>query len=142
MSVPLQLDELERSEREAQRLEAALEGRVRVLGDEGEIESERGSERGNNSPPGTAGGDAQNESAAGPRPPPKPSSPGAHTGSIQQQLKKPGAYGFLGALSHTFHGIVDVNPEATRRNTIGKTRDSIAQVLFSFPFLQLPYVSH
>ncbi|KAF9935434.1 Sorting nexin, cytoplasm-to-vacuole targeting pathway/endosomal sorting [Linnemannia zychae] len=32
------------------------------------------------------------------------------------------------ALSHTLHGIIDVDPEATRRNNIGKTRDAIAQL--------------
>ncbi|KAF9956557.1 Sorting nexin, cytoplasm-to-vacuole targeting pathway/endosomal sorting [Mortierella alpina] len=32
------------------------------------------------------------------------------------------------ALSHTIHGIIDVDPEATRRNNIGKTRDAIAQL--------------
>ncbi|KAF9300228.1 Sorting nexin, cytoplasm-to-vacuole targeting pathway/endosomal sorting [Mortierella antarctica] len=32
------------------------------------------------------------------------------------------------ALSHTIHGIIDVDPEATRRNNIGKTRDAIVQL--------------
>ncbi|KAF9102362.1 Sorting nexin, cytoplasm-to-vacuole targeting pathway/endosomal sorting [Mortierella sp. AM989] len=32
------------------------------------------------------------------------------------------------ALSHTLHGIIDVDPEATRRNNIGKTKDAIAQL--------------
>ncbi|KAF9585436.1 Sorting nexin, cytoplasm-to-vacuole targeting pathway/endosomal sorting [Lunasporangiospora selenospora] len=32
------------------------------------------------------------------------------------------------ALSHTIHGIIDVDPEATRRNNIGKTRDAIGQL--------------
>uniref|UniRef100_U9V033 PX domain-containing protein n=1 Tax=Rhizophagus irregularis (strain DAOM 181602 / DAOM 197198 / MUCL 43194) TaxID=747089 RepID=U9V033_RHIID len=31
-------------------------------------------------------------------------------------------------LSHTIHGIMDVDPEATRRNSIGKTRESIIQL--------------
>lgn len=34
----------------------------------------------------------------------------------------------MSALSHTLHGIMDADPEATRRNSIGKTRDSINQV--------------
>jgi len=38
------------------------------------------------------------------------------------------SFGFLGALGHTFHGIVDVDPEATRRSSIGKTKDAIAQL--------------
>lgn len=36
------------------------------------------------------------------------------------------------ALSHTLHGIIDVDPEATRRNNIGKTRDAIVQVYMCF----------
>ncbi|RIA94861.1 hypothetical protein C1645_758948 [Glomus cerebriforme] len=31
-------------------------------------------------------------------------------------------------LSHTIHGIMDVDPEATRRNSLGKTRESIIQL--------------
>ncbi|CAG8618373.1 8435_t:CDS:2, partial [Gigaspora rosea] len=31
-------------------------------------------------------------------------------------------------LSHTIHGIMDVDPEAARRNSIGKTRESIIQL--------------
>jgi sorting nexin-41/42 len=37
-------------------------------------------------------------------------------------------YGLLGALSHTFQSVMDVDPEATRRNNIAKLRDSIAQL--------------
>lgn len=34
----------------------------------------------------------------------------------------------FGRLSHAMHGIVDVDPERTRRDQIGKTRESLAQV--------------
>ncbi|KAG0227975.1 hypothetical protein B0O80DRAFT_414154 [Mortierella sp. GBAus27b] len=34
----------------------------------------------------------------------------------------------LSSLSHTFHGLMDVDPEATRRSNIGKTRDAIVQL--------------
>ncbi|KDN40422.1 hypothetical protein K437DRAFT_295840 [Tilletiaria anomala UBC 951] len=37
-------------------------------------------------------------------------------------------YGLFGALSHTFQSVMDVDPEATRRNSIAKLRDSIAQL--------------
>merc|ERR1712093_388870 len=37
-------------------------------------------------------------------------------------------FGFLGALSHTLNGMVDADPDMTRRNNIGKTRDSITQL--------------
>ncbi|KAG0005530.1 Sorting nexin, cytoplasm-to-vacuole targeting pathway/endosomal sorting, partial [Modicella reniformis] len=32
------------------------------------------------------------------------------------------------ALSHTIHGIIDVDPETTRRSNIGKTKDAITQL--------------
>ncbi|PWN47491.1 hypothetical protein IE53DRAFT_390375 [Violaceomyces palustris] len=34
-------------------------------------------------------------------------------------------YGLLGALSHTFHSVMDVDRDATRRNQIGKLREGI-----------------
>ncbi|CAE6454433.1 unnamed protein product [Rhizoctonia solani] len=39
-----------------------------------------------------------------------------------------GAKGFLNALSHSFQGIIDVDPEAARRNGISRTRDGISQL--------------
>ncbi|KAH7335345.1 hypothetical protein B0J17DRAFT_669755 [Rhizoctonia solani] len=39
-----------------------------------------------------------------------------------------GAKGFLNALSHSFQGIMDVDPEAARRNGISRTRDGISQL--------------
>ncbi|KAF8603782.1 PX-domain-containing protein [Ceratobasidium sp. AG-I] len=39
-----------------------------------------------------------------------------------------GAKGILSALSYSFQGIMDVDPEAARRNGISKTRDSIGQL--------------
>lgn len=38
------------------------------------------------------------------------------------------AKGFLNALSHSFQGIMDVDPEAARRNGISRTKDGINQV--------------
>ena len=43
-------------------------------------------------------------------------------------MSKSGSLGFLGALTHTFHNVIDVDPESTRRAGIGKTRENIAQV--------------
>jgi hypothetical protein len=88
------LEDLERSELEAQRLEKALE-RVRIVAQDGSTESA--------APPLGA-----RESA--------PLSPRRSGG------------GLLGALTHTFHAVVDVDPESTRRNSIGKTRESINEV--------------
>ncbi|RUS23136.1 PX domain-containing protein [Endogone sp. FLAS-F59071] len=39
-----------------------------------------------------------------------------------------GPTNIFSALSHTVQGIIDVDPEATRRNQIGKTRDAIVQL--------------
>lgn len=36
--------------------------------------------------------------------------------------------GLLGALSQTFHSVMDVDPEATRRNTISRLKDQCAQL--------------
>ena len=93
------LEELERSEQEAQRLERAL-ARVRIVSEEG-----GGTERA--VPP--------EEPAAEAPLPPVPSGP-----------RKSG--GLLGALTHTFHAVVDADPEATRKTQLLKTRESIASV--------------
>lgn len=39
-----------------------------------------------------------------------------------------GGGGLLGALSNTLHSVMDVDPEATRRNTISRLKDSCAQL--------------
>lgn len=94
------LEELERSELEAQRLEKALE-RVRIVSEDGNS-TERVIPRGEEGPVGA--------------------------GSVALGGAKKGGFGLLGALSHTFHGMVDVDPESSRRNSIGKTRESIQEV--------------
>ncbi|KAK9766393.1 Sorting nexin, cytoplasm-to-vacuole targeting pathway/endosomal sorting [Basidiobolus ranarum] len=45
------------------------------------------------------------------------------TGSLSSRKKN--STSFLNRLSYTIHGIIDVDPEATRRNNIGKTREQI-----------------
>lgn len=52
---------------------------------------------------------------------------GATTSKQTGSARRAGG-GLLGALSHTFHGIVDSDPEMSRRNSIGKTRESITEV--------------
>jgi sorting nexin-41/42 len=42
-------------------------------------------------------------------------------------------FGF-GKLNYAMKGIIDVDPETTRRNNIGKTRESITQVSFPLVF--------
>lgn len=98
------LEELERSEVEAQRLEKAL-ARVRIVGDDG---------------------------AAAERALPEESSVGGpNNASSTGSLARKSGGGLLTALTHTFHGIVDSDPEASRRSSIGKTRESINEVGFA-----------
>ena len=40
----------------------------------------------------------------------------------------------FGRISHAVHGIVDVDPERTRRDQIGKTKESLVQVRLTIPF--------
>ena len=43
----------------------------------------------------------------------------------------------FGRISHAVHGIVDVDPERTRRDQIGKTRESMLQVWVPLSFLRV-----
>ncbi|KAG0003418.1 Sorting nexin, cytoplasm-to-vacuole targeting pathway/endosomal sorting [Entomortierella chlamydospora] len=59
-----------------------------------------------------------------------PTNPYAHTHTPPTSAVKRRStrLNVFSALSHTLHGIIDVDPEATRRNNIGKTKDAIAQL--------------
>ncbi|KAL6716977.1 Sorting nexin, cytoplasm-to-vacuole targeting pathway/endosomal sorting [Lecanora helva] len=67
-----------------------------------------------------------------------PSSPSAPTGeqdpiTPSRSRTKSGSGGFVankifGRISHTFQGIVDVDPERTRRDQIGKTKESLVHL--------------
>ncbi|KAH9935857.1 uncharacterized protein BXZ73DRAFT_100332 [Epithele typhae] len=112
-----QLEELDKNEREARRLEEALnsgrsstsrttppaEGNAPQEGNEvNENEARR-----------------QDESASAYLPP--------HPGPNPVRRRAPGM-GFLSALSYTLHGMMDVDPETARRNSITKTRETISQL--------------
>ena len=103
-----QLEDLEKSEREARRLEDAL-GKGRVSGMSSSLvtpqeESEAPELVTSNSLP--------------PHPGPNPA----------RRRTKPPGMGLLNALSYTLHGMMDVDPETARRNGITKTRENISQV--------------
>lgn len=101
----VQLEELERTELEAQRLHSALDRSA----------SARQSQA-SEDPSASATSDAADDiSSTAP--------PGA---------RKSGAasFGLLGAIQHSIHNMIDVDPEATRRSNISKTRESIGQVRF------------
>jgi hypothetical protein len=97
------LDALEQAEREARRLQEALESGGRGLTStieqsEEEMRAERERER-----------------------------------ERQERMSKRKAgggngYSFFSAVKHSLSGMMDVDPEATRRANIGRTRDNIAQV--------------
>ena len=66
-----------------------------------------------------------------------PSTPSAAQGTPEQESspahRKSSSGNFItnrifGRISHAVHGVVDVDPERTRRDTIGKTRESIGQL--------------
>lgn len=102
------LEELERSEMEAKRLDQALD-RALTRGRAGERQD--GAE--NTLQPSEASSDVGSSQLR------RSQSAGTSGGG--------GKFGFLGALSHTLTGIVDSDPDMTRRNNIGKTREQINQ---------------
>lgn len=110
-----QLEDLEKSEREARRLEEALSsGRPSTIrssssqGEEGATEEQ-----------GTNENEARRQDESAYLPP--------HPGPNPVKRRAPGM-GLLSALSYTLHGMMDVDPETARRNSISKTRESISQV--------------
>lgn len=128
------LEELERTEREASRLEEALsQGRVsnpldrsvRANGIVSQSSSTNGvSENDGEEAPHSADPSGRHNDYAASEafytpPPPISGPPPRRSGS---------GMGLLNALSYTIHGMMDVDPETARRNTITKTRESISQV--------------
>lgn len=115
-----QLEDLEKSEREARRLEDALY-RGKVDGSRSTQGPSQGEENQNHSGAGERETEADVSSPSAylpPHPGPNPA---------RRRTKAPGM-GLLNALSYTLHGMMDVDPETARRNGITKTRESISQV--------------
>lgn len=119
------LEELERSEAEARRLDSILDNainRVKVVDSDSEAEP---------SPPGTSQSVptlARSQSHAGLSEHQQQQQPQPQQQQQQRTLSKSSSGGFFGALSHTFSNVVDQNPEVTRRNNIGKTRENISHL--------------
>ena len=120
-----QLEELEKSEREARRLDEAL-GRGRFNGPSGssQIAPPPGGEQDgpDHSEPSTP-----NSGHLPPHPGPSP---------VRRRTRAPGM-GLLNALSYTLHGMMDVDPETARRNGITKTREGISQVCTWLSLIQI-----
>ncbi|PPQ79696.1 hypothetical protein CVT25_003270 [Psilocybe cyanescens] len=109
-----QLEDLEKSEREARRLEEALgKGKINGLGPSANLITEGETE--DNAEPTTPD---PNSAYLPPHPGPNPA---------RRRTKTPGM-GLLNALSYTLHGMMDVDPETARRNGITKTRENISQL--------------
>lgn len=125
------LNELEKSEQEAKRLEQALErGRARNLAasapasistsptsplppdDISTITDQGGEEH------------EQDDSPSSAFLPP-------HPGPSPVKRRAPGM-GLLSALSYTIQGMMDTDPESARRSGISKTRETISQVVVHF----------
>jgi sorting nexin-41/42 len=111
-----QLEDLEKHEREAARLEEAL-GRGRRPPPDAEpgLGGSEGAERGK-----APANDADPQSKSMPALPP-------HPGPNPVRRRTPGM-GLINALSYTLHGMIDADPEAARRSGISKNRETISQV--------------
>ncbi|KAI0793987.1 hypothetical protein C8Q74DRAFT_1246160 [Fomes fomentarius] len=112
-----QLEDLDKAEREARRLEEALSyGRSSTLRTSLSPEAEGSSEQ-----PGdeNEARRQEEESQSAYLPP--------HPGPNPVKRRAPGM-GLLSALSYTLHGMMDVDPETARRNSITKTRETISQL--------------
>ncbi|KAF8582732.1 hypothetical protein K439DRAFT_1391263 [Ramaria rubella] len=113
-----QLEDLEKSEREARRLESAL-GRKSLNQGSVLTDENRDTERRNGDTASEPERETDLERQAYAPPPLSSSSP---------PRKRGGGLGLLNAISYSLHGMMDVDPEAARRNSITKTRESLSQL--------------
>lgn len=117
-----QLEELEKNEREARRLEEALnQGRPSTIR-ASTSRSDDGSEGGG----GTGEHEGEEERPSSHRQEESAYLP-PHPGPNPVKRRAPGM-GLLSALSYTIHGMMDVDPETARRNSITKNKETISQV--------------
>jgi sorting nexin-41/42 len=112
-----QLEELEKSEREARRLEEAL-GRGRM--------HRSTSLPGRAAPEEDENEDEQEEEQDHPTQQSLPSLP-PHPNPSTVRRRAPGM-GFLSALGYTLSGMIDSDPETARRNAISRNRETTSQV--------------
>ncbi|KIX96939.1 uncharacterized protein Z520_07053 [Fonsecaea multimorphosa CBS 102226] len=134
------LDQLERSESEAKRIDAYLAGST-TLASPPRRSTSNASARG---PPERRDGQhEETESVDSDFPPthgePPSSPPSAAQGQPQQNPTSPTSHKkspsgnfvtnkIFGSFRHAVNGFVDVDPERTRRDQIGKTRESLSQL--------------
>lgn len=134
------LEDLEKNEREASRLEEAL-GRGRSTGPLASVPS-NGSQGRFSENTSSADGSEQGDPQSPERPEDRRISEGVFTPPYPEVSPPPrrsgSGMGLLNALSYTLHGMMDVDPETARRNAISKTRESISQVSILFLWLGTP----
>ncbi|KAI5121504.1 hypothetical protein M0805_006541 [Coniferiporia weirii] len=129
------LEELERTEREASRLEEAL-GRGRVTNSLSRSVSRSVSANGAGASGMSASGSGSSVDGDGMHSPESPGEYAAseavytppHPATGPLARRSGSGMGLLNALSYTIHGMMDVDPETARRNGISKTRESISQL--------------
>lgn len=133
------LDSLERSELEAKRIEQYLNN-TGVPSDAPKRSTSSGSQRGGQGRPRREEDTASIDSDFPPTHGDGHPQPSATQGAPQQDPispatnhKKSASGNFVtnkifGRINHAIHGIVDVDPERTRRDQIGKTKESLVQV--------------
>lgn len=145
------LESLERSETEAKRIEQYLSGSTTpgsppkrststASARSGRSETVPSTRReGSNEDVESVDSDFPPTHGNGPGSPPSPSQGApeqdAHSPSKTHRKSQSGGFvaqKILGRISHAIHGVVDVDPERTRRDTIGKTKESLVQV-WDFP---------
>ena len=138
------LESLERSELEANRIEQYLSGGGQPAAPPPKRTTSNASTRSIRSETGNARPEGEDTASIDSDFPPThsevPSSPPAGQGedasSPSRSRSKSGSSGFVankifGRISHTFQGIVDVDPERTRRDQIGKTKESLVHVILT-----------
>ena len=125
------LESLERSETEAKRMESYLSSNV--------PNTNVNRRRSTSDSRTTAGGNQQEDTASidSDFPPthasPPPSGQNGNSAPQRSKSQSGGSGNFvtnkiLGRISHAMHGFVDVDPERTRRDQMGKTRESLNHV--------------
>jgi len=123
------LEVLEKAERESKRLEEALEsgGRNLMGPAAGSSPSNPGMGQSVLTGQSVVGGSVYRETGV------VSGEEGSVSGLPRTPTKKrggggvAGGYGLLSAVKHSLSGMMDVDPEATRRANIGRTRDNISQ---------------
>lgn len=134
------LDSLEKSEQEAKRIEQYLTGAGTQPSSPPRRSTSSASARSSTEQrrreedtasvdsdfPPTHGDSGQSPPSAEQGAPSEPNSPNSH-----QRKASSGNFvtnKIFGRISHAIHGVVDVDPERTRRDQIGKTRESLVQL--------------